>query len=219
MQNNSSKNYYYLLRVKQDASPGEIKKSYRRLAMKYHPDKNPGDILAGKIFLDISEAYNTLSDFNKRKAYDYNTFANTGTGSTKKPVISADHIWRESTSLKKIVTKADPFRLNRDALFFSLSALLCDENIYLLQKEGNTDLMLLIIQNIIFCSAFLSMEESVIICNKLLSLSNKQAGLDIMIDSFLLQQKQKHNWEKYKIIVALAASLLFCLLVYFMSKK
>jgi curved DNA-binding protein len=62
--------YYKILRIGKDASPEEIKKAYRKLAMKYHPDRNRGDASAEDQFKRINEAYAVLSDAEKRKQYD-----------------------------------------------------------------------------------------------------------------------------------------------------
>jgi molecular chaperone DnaJ len=62
--------YYKLLNVQKEASPSDIKKSYRRLAMKYHPDRNPDNKDAEEQFKKISEAYEILSDKQKRQSYD-----------------------------------------------------------------------------------------------------------------------------------------------------
>lgn len=63
-------NYYEILGVAVTASDDEIKKSYRKLAMKYHPDRNPGDIIAENKCKEINEAYGTLSEPSKRAEYD-----------------------------------------------------------------------------------------------------------------------------------------------------
>ena len=63
-------NYYKILEVNRDATNDQIKKSYRKLALKWHPDKNPNKELADKKFKEITEAYQVLSDSNKRASYD-----------------------------------------------------------------------------------------------------------------------------------------------------
>ncbi len=65
------KNYYEILGVDKKATPEEIKSAYRKLAMKYHPDRNQGDEEAAEKFKEVNEANETLSDEQKRAAYDY----------------------------------------------------------------------------------------------------------------------------------------------------
>jgi molecular chaperone DnaJ len=68
----AKEDFYQVLGVKRDAKPEEIKKAYRRLARKYHPDINPGDRAAEALFRRIVEAYETLIDPDRRRRYDEN---------------------------------------------------------------------------------------------------------------------------------------------------
>ena len=66
----SKRDYYEVLGVSRDADEATIKKAYRKVAKKYHPDMNPGDAEAEKKFKEASEAYAVLSDADKRRQYD-----------------------------------------------------------------------------------------------------------------------------------------------------
>ncbi len=79
----SKQDYYKLLNAEKNANADELKKSYRKLAMKYHPDRNPGDEKAEAKFKELSEAYDVLKDDQKRAAYDqygHAAFENGGGG-------------------------------------------------------------------------------------------------------------------------------------------
>ena len=79
----SKRDYYEVLGVARTASEAEMKSAFRKLAMKYHPDKNPGDKDVEIRFKELNEAYQTLSDGQKRAAYDrygHAAFANGGAG-------------------------------------------------------------------------------------------------------------------------------------------
>ena len=64
------KDHYQTLGIKSNATAEELKVSYRKLVVKFHPDKNPGDHFSEERFLEIQEAYNILSNAKKRKMFD-----------------------------------------------------------------------------------------------------------------------------------------------------
>ena len=75
MADENKRDYYEVLGVDKGASPDQIKKAYRKLAKKYHPDMNPGDEEAANKFKEANEAYEVLSDADKKAKYDQFGFA------------------------------------------------------------------------------------------------------------------------------------------------
>lgn len=81
------KDYYYILGLKKEASIEDIKKAYRKLSLKFHPDKNDGDEFFSDRFKEIQEAYETLSNSSKRIQYDKNLKHNKEHGFNFDPII------------------------------------------------------------------------------------------------------------------------------------
>jgi molecular chaperone DnaJ len=76
----AKRDYYEVLGISKSATPEEIKKAYRQQAMKWHPDKNPGNKEAEEKFKEAAEAYEVLSDSDKRTRYDQYGHAGLGNG-------------------------------------------------------------------------------------------------------------------------------------------
>ena len=122
----SSKDYYIILGLKPTASAEEIKRSYRRLALKYHPDKNPGDVIAEATFKEIVEAYEILSDAKKRNDYHYKRFYTYNYKYKEAARATPQSILKDAIKLRQLVERADPFRMNQDALLLQAEDVLND---------------------------------------------------------------------------------------------
>ena len=93
----AQRDYYEVLGVSRDASEDEIKKAYRKLALKYHPDHNPGDKEAEEKFKEAAEAYDVLHDADKRARYDQ--FGHAGTANDFQGFNSADDIFSQFSDI------------------------------------------------------------------------------------------------------------------------
>ena len=90
--------FYQTLGVERNATTDDLKKAYRKLAVKYHPDKNPGDKAAEEKFKEVSLAYETLSDTEKRRQYDqfgHDAYTNNQRGGGAGPDFNAQDIFSQ----------------------------------------------------------------------------------------------------------------------------
>ena len=214
----SSKDYYQLLGVKSNASTEEIKKSYRRLALKYHPDKNPGDLLAEAVFKEIAEAYDVLSDAKKREDYHYKRFYTYNYKYAAAQTATPQSILNDAIKLQKLVEKADPFRINRDALLFQLQQILSADNLSLLLEKKQAGINKAIVETILIVCKPLQYTYSEIIAEQLCILAIGNDNLEKKISEFLNNQRKKDTWRRYKVVAALLVAIILCLIIFLISK-
>jgi molecular chaperone DnaJ len=209
------KDYYRILQVKKTSGDDEIKKSYRNLAFKYHPDKNPGDEISASVFTEINEAYQILSDKEKRTAYNESLYYY-APQEIAKPFESLESLTAKAVSLNKIIASSNPFHINNDALLWSIQALMPDE--IFSASPNNLQKEKLFFEIMDACKT-LSYHH----LTQISFLIFKLAGADIVmkekIDMLLLAQKRKDRWEKNKIWLASALAIALCFIIYFISKK
>ena len=151
------KDYYKILEVKPNASPAEIKKAYRLLAVKYHPDKNNGDKVSEERFKEISESYIILGDTAKRNAYDYTeghykNYNGQNTGSGRQTPVTFLILFKR---IKERVLNANG-RVKQDALYKVIDDLLSHETITFLTTVRDIATNNLIIDEILTCCIFIN---------------------------------------------------------------
>lgn len=217
----SVKDYYKILEVTDAASQNEIKKSYRRLALKYHPDKNFGQQLYEARFKEIQEAYDVLSDPKKRQDYNYrrnsdsrsHTQVKTKSYTPPTPQI----ILNQTIEFRRKVSVLDPDRVNKLAMFHQIQLLLSNVNVHVLQQHNDNKLNKRIIEEIMFCSRFLPFSNVEQICFQLTALAGTDNYMYQRIYNFSKSIRLKGFWHRYKIVAAILVSLLLCFAIYKVS--
>lgn len=213
-----SKDYYKILEVSAAATPADIKKSYRRLALQYHPDKNFGNQLYEAKFKEIIEAYKVLSDTKKRE--EYNRSRNNYTHTEKKktePQITPQSILHQTVDFRRKIAVLDPDRMNKLALFQQIQHLLSRHNISVLQRHNDHKLNKRIIEEIMFCSRFLPFAHVEKICFQLTAIAGSDNAMYRRIYSFSKQVRMQTVWNKYKIVAAVLLAIILCFAIYFAS--
>jgi molecular chaperone DnaJ len=210
------KDYYKIMDVKPSATTTEIKRSYRRLAMKYHPDRNHGDGIAEATFRAIAEAYAILSNPDTRKQYDTISYQ----AYKQKPAteVTRASIQLEIHKLQQIVAGADPFRTNQDALYFQLLQILSDTNIAILQKETSVAGTRLLVEQLLQCSKPFNFAFAQKVSVPLLQLADNDATATNAINAFVQAAYRTSQWNRYKPIVAIIAAVILCVLIFLMSR-
>jgi curved DNA-binding protein CbpA len=213
------KDYYKILDVSSTASPADIKKSYRKLAMKYHPDKNFDDKLSETKFKEIQEAYHILSDSKRRQQYNFKKYDEKH-GLNKKQSSDASTpqgILQKCIQLKKKVIAMDPHRLDRDSLFSRIQLILSVHNQNILRTANDQYTNRLIVQELLTASEHLQFKHVNQVTTQLFSISATDKILQQKVYDFRRTHKVKDYWNRYHIVAAILAAVLFCFLIFKLS--
>lgn len=215
----TGKDYYKILEVSPNATSAEIKKSYRRLALRYHPDKNFGNREYEAKFKEILEAYGVLSDLKQRQEYNYQRNARAYTERKKPPPppVTPQSIFAQTVDFRKKISMLDPDRMNKLALYQQIEHLLARQHIQILQQHNDPKLNRRIIEEILFCSRFLPFPHVERICFQLTALAGTDNMIYRRIYNFSKEARLRSVWDKYKLLVAFMVALIICLAIYFIS--
>lgn len=218
------KDYYKLLGVPPTATADEIKKAYRQLALKYHPDRNQGDKQSETLFKQITEAYEVLSDTDARKSYDYELNRSATADNNRKQSSQATYekvtpltflnIFKE---IEKQVIGVDASRINQRNLFDSINDLLTDKNIEFLIQCNDTNINIKIVDTVLACCKPLAFEKHPVYAffyvDKIHAKLAKLAGSDNeaikRIYKINKEQKYWNLWDKYKGVTIVGAIVIF----------
>jgi curved DNA-binding protein CbpA len=212
---NQVKDYYKILELPTTASLQEIKRSFRRLAQQYHPDKNDGSHMATARFREIQEAYKVLSDPKHREAYHYQRWYVRSTG---KPFDSAPltpaNILQECRLLQQYVASMNAFHIRFDAVSLHIRELLTANAIGILRERHDAAINREIIQSVLQSAQPLPKKYFMPIVELLLQLAGDDVAAQTNIEQALLNKNQRHFWDNYKWVLMLIITALICWLMY-----
>lgn len=213
------KDYYQVLNVSPSATTEQIKKAFRKLALRYHPDKNINTELAARKFVEIQEAYQVLKDRAKRTAYNYQRYRQNPQQIFRPLAERPEDVLQLSTSLHQRLSLLDPYRIDLDLLAFEIADLLSAHNLQVLQSMADPFINKKIIHQVLASLGPLPLPTARNMLGRLKMLAQQDALIERELNSFEQQMQWQHYWRRYKIYIALLIALLFCTLLFFSGKK
>ena len=213
------KDYYKTLEISPVATPLQIKKSFRQLALRHHPDKNPGNAVAEARFMEIQEAYEILSDPGKREEYNYKRWYNRSIKEAfVNEALTPATILGECTGLSNYLQTVNAMRIDFDGLSYHIRQILCDKNIGILRQFNDEKTNTGIIEQLLMAASLLPLQYIAPIAGRLLRVAGNNAIQIASVNDFVIRQKQKNNWQKYRNILVLAITVILCWVIYWLSK-
>ena len=210
------KDYYKILEVPPNADLFEIKKSFRKLAMLYHPDKNVEDEIASAHFMEVQEAYDVLTDPEKKEIYLQQRWYEQSIGrklSGSSPLTEVS-ILQDALRLNKYVSGLNPFRVDNEGLLQYQLQLLSNDAITILKSEDNQEIAKEIIRSVLENSKTFKLQQATKISERLALLTEKESVEERNIEQFIAKRSQEEFWQKWKIPVFLVVTILLCWLIF-----
>jgi molecular chaperone DnaJ len=214
------KDYYRVLEVSPQSTPLEIKKSFRRLAMLYHPDKHDEDKIASAQYREIQEAYDTLTDPYKKEAYLQQRWYEQSMGRKLKgsAPLTSSTILRDALSLEKYISTLDPFRIDKEGLLQYIQQLLSDDAIEILLTENEPGILSTITGILLQSGKVFTLEQAEKLTLLLDKISKKNSAESIAIQQYRSRKTKESNRDRWKIPIILIVTVLLCLLIYLSGK-
>ena len=209
------KDYYKILNVSPTAGGHEIRKAFRVLALKYHPDKTQGDKYKEGLFREVQEAYEILSDHKKREEYNYQRWHTRSLGkSYSEQAISPQEILRETKKLSDYILTVNSLHIDYDILSSRIRSLLASENIEVLLQFNELSVNRQIIGLLLKTAEPLPFRYVEPICILMAKVAGTDNELQQQIKSYSRQKMSREYWEKRKVWLVIIVTVLICWLMY-----
>jgi molecular chaperone DnaJ len=209
------KDYYQILELGPEASETDIRRSYRRLAMLHHPDKNPDDRVAEAIFREVQEAYDTLTDPWKKDAYLQLRWYEQSQGRRMSGLkaLTSVNILKDLLQLDRYISVQNPYHIDRKGLSAYLLQTVSPEAIVHLNTEKDRSIVQEIIATALRPAKHLRPEDAAPVIERLQALAAQDPELAGQIDHFNKTMNDRQWWEKWKFLILVAVTAIICLVI------
>ncbi len=216
----AAQNHYQTLHLPYTAGQVEIKKAYRRLAVKYHPDKNPTDPFAESYFKEIQEAYSVLSHPGKRRTYDRELWL-TGTNFRNifKTDLSPATFIMKCRQLYHHISRGNPSMIDKAVLNGYLQQLFSDSQVSALQEQATEAQQLAILNEILPLGKHLYPAHFNLLIERLYQFTGKDARTHQFIQQHQRKWQSQARWDKWMPWLIIALTILFMVLMYWYVKQ
>ena len=209
------KDYYKILGVKPSATPTEIKKAYRQLAMQYHPDKNPDNQFAEAQFKEIQEAYSVLSITAKRVRYDDERWVSSaGKRNYNTQEVTPSWLLNVCIDMNKSLAIMDTYRISHWSLQEYILLIISDAHIGILRHHNDEEKNARIIEEVLKAAKLLELKYLHAVLPQLLKVTD-DIGQQNKIHQFYNEVKRKTTQQEMLPIYIILITLSLCLLMYF----
>lgn len=213
------KDYYTILGVSPVATQAEIRSAYRNLALRYHPDVNPGNTEALALFTEIKEAYETLTSPEKKQRYleerwlagfHARDFDRNGP-------LTAENILKQALRYEKHIFSQDVFRMNRHTAAAETAALLDEQRMLLLLEPDRGGIRLQVLYALLRICERLPASLSAGVFAQAERLTAGNGALMMQVRQVRQRHLRAYRWQKYNWVIALAAALLLTVLLWLLA--
>ena len=212
------KDYYKLLKIAHSADLNTIKKAYRQLAMQYHPDKHGNNQSTHFYFQEIQEAYEVLSNPEKRENYHYQIWLEKAQGHELDTALSADQIIQLFIHTERTIHETDSFRRNNEQLTEILVSLYSNTRLALIAETNDKSLETTTLQMAMQSSSSLSSDAQFKLIHQLNPILKKHPQMHETWMEQVNTSMRKEKIEKFKVPIVILTTILLCLAILLLSK-
>ncbi|GAA4463611.1 hypothetical protein GCM10023093_12480 [Nemorincola caseinilytica] len=209
------KDHYKTLGVRPSAVQAEIKKAYRELAVRYHPDKNPGNEFCEAQFKEVAEAYGILADKDRRAKYDDERWLmGMGSKTSYEDAVTPEWLRKVCMELNSSLATMDTHRMSQRALQAYIMLILSDAHIGVLLRDGDKAVNGAIVSELLKATERLEIGYLGEVLHGLRLIAGSDAGMKGMIAANAADRQRQNRRQRMFPYVVIAVTLALCVFMY-----